>query len=121
MEILGLGTQSRFLVNMMPDSPAKNPNSVFCSSPDSYPCHLLNITQAENCYCKIIFNSSLLFHAIQYFPASGFILFFFFFPDLTQKVIFSLSPKSSNLVWATICMKDVVDNTGGLLPSNSPV
>lgn len=76
MKIFGQSPQCRrSLVNPMQDSSAKKLNSVFRSSSNSYPCRLLTITQAENCYCKIIFNNSLLFHAIQYCPTSGFVFF----------------------------------------------
>lgn len=53
---------------------------------------------------------------MQYFPTSGFL-----FIDLAQKASFFLSLMSPNSVWATMCMKDTAVNTGGLLPSNSPV
>lgn len=117
MKIFGLGTQSRFLINVMQDAPAKililySVLSHIVIHATFLPLHRLKTAIAKS------------FLTAHYY----FMLFSIFLPqvlsfssDFTQKASFSLSPKSSNLVWATMCMKDVVDNTGGLLPSNSPV
>lgn len=86
LKILGLGTQARILINNMQDSPATNPNSEFCSSQTLI--HATFSLQAENCYCKIIFSSSLLFHAIQYVPTSGFIFSFVCFKISQKKPAF---------------------------------